>query len=124
MKAPTHRITGLLLAIVASLVTTKSAAAQDAAKVASGNYTVIFENDRVRVLDYHSKPGDTAAMHSHQTHLAYFLSAGKATFTAPDGQATQAEGKAGDVLWLPPATHAVTNAGTTELHVLVIEFKE
>jgi hypothetical protein len=31
--------------------------AQDAVKVAPRNYRVAFENDKVRVLEYYSKPG-------------------------------------------------------------------
>lgn len=28
-------------------------------------YTVVFENDRVRVLEYHDRPGDRTTPHGH-----------------------------------------------------------
>jgi len=124
MQTRRHFITGILLAAVASVVTARVATAQDPAKVAPDHYTVIFENERVRVLDSHSKPGETVAMHSHPTTLVYFFTSGKAKFTGSDGMATEVEGTAGQVLWLGPTAHAVTNTGTTEVHVLVIEFRE
>lgn len=48
------------------------AAAQDAVKVASRNYRIAFENDRVRVLEYFSRPGVGLCgqgRHSHPAHL-------------------------------------------------------
>jgi quercetin dioxygenase-like cupin family protein len=99
-------------------------AAQDPATAAPQNYTVLFENDRVRVLEHRSRPGEKVPMHSHQAHLGYVLSAGKVKFTFPDGQTTEVDAKAGEVLWLDPVSHAAENVGTTELRVLVVELKK
>src|SRR6266498_85545 len=63
--------------------------AQDPVKVAPGNFKVLLENERVRVLDFHSKSGEKIAMHSHPAYIAYGIAgAGKTTFTAPDGKVT------------------------------------
>jgi hypothetical protein len=93
-------------------------------KVAPEQYKVLLENDRVRVLEYRSKPGDKEAMHSHPANLIYMLSTSKVKFTLPDGEATESELKAGEVTWREAETHAVENIGTTEAHVLIIELKE
>ena len=57
---------------------------------------VVFENDQVRLLEYHGKQGDKAAMHSHPNAVAYAITDIAAKFTFPDGQsmdiATEATG--------------------------------
>ena len=39
------------------------------------HYKVIFENDRVRVLEYKDKPGDKTTPHAHPDSLMYTRSA-------------------------------------------------
>ena len=34
-------------------------------------YTVLLENDEVRVLEYHAKPGDREPMHCHPAGVVY-----------------------------------------------------
>lgn len=38
------------------------------------NYTVVFENDRVRVLEYTDRPGDRTTPHLHPDSVMYTLS--------------------------------------------------
>ncbi len=124
MKTLTHLAAGVLLATLALVVATKTAMAQDQVKVAPNNTKVLLENDRVRVLDVQTKPGEKLAMHSHPAYLVYSLSTSKAKFTSPDGKTTESELKAGAVNWREAETHAVENVGTTDSHVLVIELKK
>jgi quercetin dioxygenase-like cupin family protein len=72
---------------------------QDAVSVAPHIYKVLFENDKVRLLDVRMKPGETSAMHSHPDYAIYPLADAKATFTDPDGNAMEVELKAGEALW-------------------------
>ena len=51
--------------------------AEDAAKVASHVYKVVFENERARVLDVRMKPGESTTIHSHPDYVVYLLSGGK-----------------------------------------------
>ena len=124
MKTSTPLTMGVLLATLALVVATKTAMAQDQVKVAPNNTKVLLENDRVRVLDVQTKPGEKLAMHSHPAYLVYSLSTSKAKFTSPDGKTTEGELKAGAVNWHEAETHAVENVGTTDSHVLVIELKK
>lgn len=39
------------------------------------HYKVIFENDRVRVLEYTDRPGDSTSSHEHPDSVMYTLSA-------------------------------------------------
>ncbi len=52
----------LALVLVMSL---GRAMAQDAAVVAPEVYKVLFENERVRILEWRDQPGQKSAMHSH-----------------------------------------------------------
>ena len=51
------------IAILATLVT--PVFAQDAVQTDGDKYTVLLENDCVRVLDYRDSPGEKTHQHSH-----------------------------------------------------------
>ncbi len=102
---------------------TSTALAQDPVKVSPNTHKVLFENDRVRMLDVRVKPGEKVPMHSHPANVVYFLSDSKVKFTYPDGRTEEREGKVGQAGWSEAVTHAAENVGTTELHVLNIELK-
>ena len=104
-------------------IATKSAMAQDPVKVAPDIYKVLLENDRVRVLEAHVKPGEKSAMHSHPANVTYFFTDAKAKFTPPSGKSAVRELKAGTVNWSAAEKHAGENTGTTETHVLIVELK-
>ena len=98
--------------------------AQDAVKVAPHNFTVLLENESVRVLDFHSKSGDKIAMHSHPAYVTYSLSgSGKTIFTSPDGKTTEQPAKTGQVRWHDAETHATEYVGAGGAHVLLVELK-
>ena len=62
-------------AIMIFLAAVECSVAQDPIKANPGKYRVIFENERVRLLEYKDKPGDVSTMHWHPDHLVYSLSA-------------------------------------------------
>jgi hypothetical protein len=80
----------------------QTAMAQDVVQVAPQQYKVLLENERVRVLDYQSKPGEKAGMYAHLAQVFYSLSPATLTFTSP----------------------VATRQGTTNAHGLVIELKK
>lgn len=86
-------------------------------------YQVIFENDRVRVLDYRDMPGDKTHLHQHPDSVMYTLSGFLRRLHA--GQGTRdVVMEAGHAHWLPAQTHAGENIGTTATHVLFVELKD
>jgi beta-alanine degradation protein BauB len=101
----------------------KRDAALDTLVVDPDRYTVLFENDRVRVLEFRDQPGDKVAMHGHPDRLIYSFGPWKRKFWYPDGRTQIAEGKAGEMKWSDALVHAGENVGTTETHNLFIEFK-
>ncbi len=97
--------------------------AEDAVKVAPNNYKAIFENDRVRLLEYRGRPGDKTAMHYHPDVLAYPLTAGKFKFTLQGGQSFEVELKAGEAMFVEAQDHSTENTGSTDAHILLVELK-
>jgi hypothetical protein len=51
------------------LLIAATATAQDVAKVSPETHKVLLENDHVRALDFHVKPGEKVGVHSHLTDL-------------------------------------------------------
>ena len=98
------------------------AARGNATEVAPDIYKSVFENDRVRVLDVHMRPGATSARHAHPDYVVYLLTPAKVKFTAPDGSSAEAEFPAG-VVWRDAEEHAVENVSGTDLRAVFVELK-
>jgi quercetin dioxygenase-like cupin family protein len=112
--------------IVVAMVLSAGAAlaGDDPVKVDAAHFKVVFENARVRVLEFHSNPGEKSPMHSHPGHVIYALTGGKVKHTLPDGKVSEREMKAGEAAWSDATTHAGENVGTGELRALLVEIKD
>jgi quercetin dioxygenase-like cupin family protein len=86
-------------------------------------YQVIFENERVRVLEYHDRPGDQTTPHRHPDSVMVTLSGFRRRLHADLG-ARDVALEAGRAHWLPAQVHAGENTGTTPTHVLFVELKD
>jgi quercetin dioxygenase-like cupin family protein len=86
-------------------------------------YTVIFENDRVRVLEYRDLPGGKTYPHQHPDSVMYTLSGFRRRLRAGQGGREVAM-EPGHAYWLPAQTHAGENIGSTPTHVLFVELKD
>jgi len=87
------------------------------------HYTVVFENDRVRVLEYHDEPGAQTTPHRHPDSVMYTLSSFRRRLVS-DGAEREVEIQAGTAGWLPAQEHHGVNIGDTPTHVLFVELKE
>src|SRR5438445_13759224 len=85
------------------------ALAQDAVKVDPKHYSVVSENDQVRILKAHYGPHEKSVMHSHPATVAVFVTDGKAHFAFPDGKTVDENLKAGDARYAPAVTHLPEN---------------
>jgi quercetin dioxygenase-like cupin family protein len=112
-------LTVLCLALAVSALS-----AQDAEKASPKVVKLKFENERVRVLETVSNPGDRELTHSHPQNIVYVIEGGKLRITTPDGKSTDVEFKAGDTIWREPVTHSAMNIGTTRLHAIIVELKK
>ena len=82
-----------------------------------------FENDRVRILETLSNPGDHELQHSHPGNVVVVLEGAKLRITTADGKSNEVEFKAGDAFWREPVTHSAENIGSTRLHAIIVELK-
>ncbi len=98
-----------------------SATADDAAK---GGDKVLFENERIRVVEANYPAGTTHEMHSHPDHVVYALGDAKVRMTGEDGKSADVDIKKGGTRWQPAVTHKTENVGTTTLHAILVELKE
>lgn len=114
-----------LLAAVAALsvVVPAAALAQDPVPRYPDNYKVLVENDRVRVLDFRLRKGDTEEFHMHPAHVLYVLAPFKIMFKLSGGRTAVREAKAGDVLFSEAVMHSPTNIGDTDAHGILVELK-
>jgi quercetin dioxygenase-like cupin family protein len=109
--------------VVLSLCLVPTLSAQDAAKVDPKHYTVISENDQVRILKVHYGPHEKSVMHSHPDAVAVFLTDASVQFTSPDGNKEPSAIKAGGAQYTPATTHLPENTGDTGMDAIVVELK-
>jgi hypothetical protein len=87
-------------------------------------YKVVFENERVRVLEYRDSPGDKTVQHEHPDSVMYTLSTFRRRLYSANGDTRDVEIQAGTTGWLPSQQHAGHNIGDTETHVIFVELKD
>jgi beta-alanine degradation protein BauB len=86
-------------------------------------YKVVFENDRVRVLEYRDRPGERTSAHRHPDSVMVTLSSFERRLIH-DGKQRDVKLDSGRVNWLAAQEHSGENIGSTETHVLFVELKE
>ncbi len=86
-------------------------------------YRVVFENDRVRVLEYRDEPGHRTTPHAHPDSVLCTLSSFRRRLHVGDAH-RDVELAAGFVGWVPAQEHAGENIGETATHAIFVELKE
>jgi quercetin dioxygenase-like cupin family protein len=115
---------GAAMTMTAFAVSSQVSPSLDPVKLSPQYYTVLLENERVRVLEYRLGPGESEGMHSHPAGIVYSFGEGRLRVHLPDAQPTEVSAKAGEVHWRDPITHALDNIGDTEFHALAVELKK
>jgi hypothetical protein len=87
-------------------------------------YSVVFENDRVRVLEYRDEPGAQTSAHEHPDSVMVTLSGFDRRLVSADGRHRDVTLDPAQVRWLDAQTHSGKNIGDTPTHVVFIELKE
>jgi quercetin dioxygenase-like cupin family protein len=114
------RATATLVVLAASA---GPAVVQDPVKVAPRTYSVVFENDQVRVLRVALAPSAKVAMHEHPANVVIPLKEASVRFTMPDGTTQEPKMPAGVPVWSPAGKHAGENLGKTAVEAIVVELK-
>ncbi len=86
------------------------------------HYRVVFENERVRVLEYLDQPGDRTTPHQHPDSVMYTLSSFRRRLCSGDTE-RDVEIVAGTTGWVPAQEHHGVNTGDTPTHVIFVELK-
>jgi len=97
--------------------------AQDAVKVDPKHYSVMSENDQVRILKVHYGAHEKSIMHSHPATVAVFLTDANGQFSFPNGKTQAFSVKAGESQYTPAEIHLPENTGDNGMDVIVIELK-
>jgi quercetin dioxygenase-like cupin family protein len=95
----------------------------DAATATPKVARVKLENDRVRVLEFTSDPGDKEGWHFHPAFAVYVVTGGTLRITTADGKSNDVSFRAGDILFREPITHTTENIGKTRVHAILVELK-
>ena len=86
-------------------------------------YKVIFENDRVRVLDFHDTPGAKTKPHQHPDSVLLMLSNFKRRLSIGDN-VREVTVEAGAAVWSPAQVHIGENIGSTDTHLVFVELQD
>lgn len=103
----------------------------DALIAAAENHQLLFENERVRVLDTAIQPGQKTPIHTHCWPASMYV-IGIDHFVRRDGRGqvmvdtreTNPSAKFPQVLWSEPlGPHSLENVGAVEIRVISVELK-
>jgi hypothetical protein len=98
---------------------------EDMTKAAPNNVKVLFENDRVRVLETPLKSGEKIPLHAHSVpRVVYFMNPLSEKITRPGQEPRIYYRKAGDVAFNEAESLAVENVGVSDGRNIVVELKE
>jgi beta-alanine degradation protein BauB len=90
------------------------------------HYSLLFENDQVRVFRSWREPGGVEPLHQHvgRGRVTIFLTDTDSKVQLEDGATSTLHANAGDARWSAgPVTHTSTNTGANRLEVVVVEVK-
>ena len=98
--------------------------AQDAVAVSPDIYTVLFENDEIRVLELEYEPGERDVMHSHPRYTIVTKEGGTLRIHTEGNEPRDADMQVDQPRPLDPVTaHWAENVGDTTVRVIAVEFK-
>ena len=120
--------TNFTCVLIFLLAAIRLAAADAPAKAADADFSkVVFENDKVRIILYHTGSGKNLCgfgMHSHPAHAYIQIQPAKFRVTTPDGKEEILDAPAGDAGWEPAVTHRVESLSPTSADTYLVEVKD
>ena len=99
---------------------------EDAAVAAPEAYKVVFENERVRVLELRMEPAERTEPHGHPDMVVVMVEGGTFRFGGPHSSSTPAdiEIPSGTFSFQPADQHTTENIGGAAVHGFLIELKD
>ena len=119
------RLSVLSLAALSPSVAKGQRPAQIDAVVASPDrFTILLENEHVRVVEYVLRPGERDRWHTHPPKVSYVVSGGQLRIHLADGTSFVSDEKEGTAVWMDALPrHYAENVGTTPVRIVLVEVK-
>jgi len=102
----------------------------DAMIAAPDHHEMLFENDRVRILDTRLGPGQRTPVHAHEWPAALYVLSWSDFLRRDDDDKVIADSRGrepvepGTSFWIEPLPpHSVENVGTGDLRIIAVEVK-
>jgi ketosteroid isomerase-like protein/quercetin dioxygenase-like cupin family protein len=96
----------------------------DPVAVSPDRFTVLLDNEHVRVVAYTLAPGEKDVWHTHPPKVSYVVSGGSLRITTDDGKSFTADETAGTASWMGPlGRHFAENVGPTTVRIVLVEVK-
>lgn len=87
-------------------------------------YSLLLENEHVRILEYLIEPGEREAWHTHPPKAVYVASGGRLRITTEDGDSFIVDENTGDTAWMHAVgRHYGENIGSTTIRIVLVEVK-
>jgi hypothetical protein len=103
--------------------TSASSEKLDPVKLLPQQFSIVFENERVRVVRVKRGARAGAVMHQHPPYVAVMLTDLHAKNTNADGTTRMAQRKAGDVTFSPATQHLEANLADHPFEAVLVEIK-
>lgn len=87
------------------------------------NHTVIFENDKIRVVRYRFDPHGKVPQHPAPNLVAIYLTDADLQLVFSDGRVQNEKRKAGDAVYLPAGEHTGENRADAPLEFIAVQLK-
>ena len=84
---------------------------------------LVFENERGRVRDGRTAPGQKSSMHTHPALVGFSVSACHWILSSPGGDPVEVNIAPGEAFFQEAVTHAAEDVGTTGSHAILVELK-
>jgi len=98
--------------------------AMDPVKLDPKHYSVVIDNDEVRVLRARYGPHEKSVMHEHPASVAVSMTDYHVKMTSGDGKSQDLSSKAHDAIWTDAGKHLPENLSDKPMEVMVIELKK
>ena len=96
----------------------------DPTEVSPEKYTVLLENEHVRIVEYVINPGEKDAWHTHPPKASYVVSGGKLRITPEGVDSFVVQEDPGNATWMGALDrHFGENVGTTPVRIVLVEIK-
>lgn len=119
------RLVALSLAVVSPTVVRSQQPVQtDPVVVSPNRFTILLDNEHVRVVEYVLRPGQRDQWHTHPAKVSYVVSGGQLRIHLADGTSFLSNEKAGTAVWMDALPrHYAENVGTTPVRIVLVEVK-